>query len=156
MVHVSDNQGLGLGFDFLSLENERELVLEFVGYIEEELLDGMEVNPEFDEDLMAFPDPEVRFARLWRRSKHGIDVDILGGLRSGGPGFPMCMVEEEAAPAYLETYGDRAGFLFGVESHRAYLVPQPSSVMSLEFDPKICGVSLVRFPSANGSSTRLD
>ena len=135
MVHVSDNQGLDLGFDFLSPENERELVLEFVGYIEE-LLDGMEMNPEFDEDLMAFPDPEARFARLWRRSKYGVDVDILGALRSQGLGFPMCMVEQEAAPAYLETYGDRAGFLFGVDSHRAYLVLQPSSVVSWDFDPE--------------------
>ena len=133
MIHISDNQGLDLGFDFLSLENERELVLEFAGYIEE-LVDSIEVNPEFDEDLMAFPDPEARFARLCRRSKYGIDVDVLGALRSQGLGLPMFVVEEEAAPAYLESYGDRAGFLFGVESHRAYMVPQPSSVVGFDLD----------------------
>ncbi len=102
LLKVSDNLGFDQRFDLLPLVDEREFAMHAVEFYEI-LLAGLEVSPEFDEDLMGFPDPEARFARLARRSKHGIDVDILGGLRSGGLGFPMCMVEEEAAPAYLET-----------------------------------------------------
>ncbi len=133
LVKVSDNLGFDQRFDLLPLVDEREFAMHAVEFYET-LLAGLEVSPEFDEDLMGFSDPEARFARLARRSRHGIDLDILGALRSQGGGLPFFQVDEEAAPAYVENYGDRTGFLIGMESGRAYLMPQPSTVIAWEVD----------------------
>ncbi len=141
MIHISDNQGLNLRLDLFSVANEGDLAAEFAGFLEG-LLDSVELNPEFDEDLFAFPDPTARFARLWRRSKFGIDVDVLGALKSNASLLPICTVEEEAIDSYLQTYGERAGLLFGIDSRRAYLVTDASTVVGLEIDVEdMCGIA---------------
>lgn len=133
LVKVSDNLGFDRRFNLLPLVDERELASHAAEFCET-LVAGLEVSPEFDEDLFGLLDPEARFARLARRSRHGIDLDILGALRSPGSGFPFFTVEEEAAAAYVETWGERTPFLIGMESGRAYLMPRPNAVAAWEVD----------------------
>jgi len=133
IINVKDNQGFNRRIDFRPQALGRNSVKELIAWADE-LLESMDSDPEFDEDLLALPNPNAIQPSLLRRSRWGMDIDVFGALRPQRVEFPFFLVEQDAVPKYLATLGEHASILLAPRSKRIALALEPSRIFSFTLD----------------------
>ena len=148
IIKISDRFGFERRIDLLSpeiLEGAEDALLGFV----DDLLDSVEQEPEFDEDLIAFGNFEAFQGRLMRRTAHGVDINPFGAMKSAGFGFPFTFVDADAVWDYIDAFGSSPTILMAPKSDRLVIAQDASNSVSFEFnfkDPLQC---LQRLPVGN-------
>ena len=148
VIKVSDRFGFERRIDLLSpelLEGAEDALMEFV----DDLLDSVEEEPEFDEDLMAFGNFGAFQGRLMRRTMHGLDLNPFGAMKAAGFGFPFVFVDADAVTEYVDAVGTSPTVLIAPKSERVVIVEDASKAMSFEFDFKDPLRFLRRLPIGN-------
>jgi len=133
LIKVSDNLGFDKRFDLSSpglLNQARYATEAFV----ETLLSSMETEPEIDEDVIALVNPHVVERKLFRRTRHRIDLDPFAALRPPGLEFPFVIVEQEAVMTYLQTHDAAPMVMIAPESHRAVFATPGFDSVSFQFN----------------------
>lgn len=133
LIKISDNFGFDKRFDLSSPELLARAKPALEAFVED-LIASMEVGLEIDEDVIALLNPELMGRRLFRRTRHGLDIDPFAAIRARGVEFPFLLVEHEAIPEFLRSYATVPTALVAPESHRFLFAADPSNAVSFEFD----------------------
>lgn len=134
IINVSDHLGFERRIDLNSPEI-LESAEEMVEYFLEDIIDSMEEDPEFDEDVVAFGNFGGFESRLMRRTPYGLDINPLGAMRTTGPMLPFVFIDQEAVTAFLESRDATPTLLVAPKSERVFFTDSERSI-SLKFDLK--------------------